>query len=270
MKTTRGGEELKLRILTANAQGRVAFIPFVPAAFPSADSFWTAFEDLNAGGADIIEIGVPFSDPVADGTVIAEASQKAIENGGSLDYIFNGLRRRVGQYSCGLVLMGYFNPFLQYGPERLARECEETGVHGLIIPDLPIDEDAEFRAILSKHGVALISLVGPNTSRERMALYAEAEGRDGFVYVVSALGTTGVRKDFQATRDSAMSTLILARTVFDDLPLALGFGISTREQFDSAQLPADAAVVGSALVRFLAQGGSAADFATQWHRSEKK
>ena len=156
--------------------------------------------------------------------------------------------------------MGYFNPFLQYGLEELACDAEKAGVHGLIVPDLPHEESGPMRAALNKHGIALIPLVGPNTSEERMALYA-AEGQ-GYVYVVSVMGITGKRSGL-APR--VAETMKRARKVFS-LPLALGFGL--REPSQLAELPAEAkpdgVVFGSALLKHLDAGESAADFLARW------
>ncbi|MCL2104781.1 MAG: tryptophan synthase subunit alpha, partial [Kiritimatiellaeota bacterium] len=165
----------------------MTLIPFITAGYPTLDAFWASLRELDDNGADIIEIGVPFSDPVADGPVIEAASQQALANGVTLDWILDGLRQRKGQYKARIVLMGYLNPFLQYGFARLAEAAAEIGVYGLIIPDLPLDEDAEYRAALRGKGIHLIPLVAPNTPLERMRRYAAVAS--GYVYVVSVLGT---------------------------------------------------------------------------------
>ena len=235
-------------------------IPFITAGYPTLDAFWGNLRELDDNGADIIEIGVPFSDPVADGPVIEAASQQALANGVTFGWILDGLRQRKGQFKAKLVLMGYLNPFLQYGFRRLAQDAADIGVYGLIIPDLPLDEDAEYRAALRGKGIHLIPLVAPNTSLERMRQYAAVAS--GYVYVISVLGTTGER---QGLPDDVQDTLHRARKAFD-LPIALGFGFSHPGQLAAIPPPdrPDAIIFGSALIRHLGEGGSAAEFMRRW------
>ena len=257
---------LEAKIREANAAGRPALIPFLTAHFPDRARFWTAFDELDAGGADIIEIGVPFSDPVADGPVVEEASRRVLEAGFHLAGLLDELAgRREGRGEprkgdAGLVLMGYLNPFLSYGLDKLARDAALAGVSGFIIPDVPFEEAAPIRAALAAEGVALIPLVGPNTSGERMAECAAAG--EGYVYVVSVMGVTGERA---ALAPQVAATMSRARRA-GKLPLALGFGLSRPEQL--ADLPPearpDAAVFGSALLRHLDEGRSAAEFLRRW------
>jgi len=235
-------------------------IPFMTAGFPTVEIFWKTLQELDENGADIIEIGVPFSDPVADGPVIEAASMKALENGVTLEGILEGLRQRKGQFKAKLVLMGYLNPFLQYGFDRLAKEAKAVGIYGFIIPDLPLDEDAPYRKQLSSCGIHLIALVAPNTSLERMKAYAEVA--TGYVYVISVLGITGVRSEFPP---DLSDTLRRARQAFR-IPLALGFGFSRPEQLDAipeADRP-DAIIFGSALIRHVSAGLPVADFMQRW------
>lgn len=251
---------LEENIRAAGAAGRTALIPFVTAGFPSRERFWDILRELDESGADVMEIGVPFSDPVADGPVVEEASQRVLAEGVSLGALLEGLKTRRGLFRAGLVLMGYTNPFLQYGWERLAAEAAAAGVHGFIVPDLPWDEAADIRALLAAHALALIPLVGPNTPKERMQLYADVS--EGYVYVVSVMGTTGERDHLPAEVPEVLSRV---REVFR-LPVALGFGLRSPEQL--AALPdavrPDAAVFGSALLRHLDRGGSPADFLRRW------
>ncbi len=252
--------KLEEKIRKAGEQGRSALIPFLTAGFPNREAFWNALSELDEHGADIIEIGVPFSDPVADGPVVEAASRRVLAEGVTLKEILAGLAKRKGQFSAGLVLMGYYNPFLQYGLEKLARDAAEAGVHGFIVPDLPHEEDAPLRTALARHNLALIPLVGPNTVRERMELYVP--GALGYVYVVSVMGVTGERRELAAT---VAGTMRRARSVFD-LPLALGFGLSRPEQLEDLPEDArpDAVVFGSALLKHLDGGGSAAEFMARW------
>lgn len=253
---------LEARIRAANAAGRPALIPFLTAHFPDRARFWAAFDELDGGGADIIEIGVPFSDPVADGPVVEEASRRVLAAGFRLGDLLAELAQRREQRagSAGLVLMGYLNPFLSHGLERLAADAAAAGISGCIIPDLPHEEAGPARAALGSRGLALIPLVGPNTGEERMALCAD--GAQGYVYVVSVMGVTGERA---ALAPRVAETVARARRAAR-LPLALGFGISRPEQL--AELPPkarpDAVVFGSALLRHLDAGGTAADFLRRW------
>lgn len=240
----------------ANAQGRVARIPFVTAGFPDIDRFFGVLSELDACGADIIEIGVPFSDPVADGPVVEDASRRALENGVNLTWLLETLKG-IQPLKVGLVLMGYYNPFLQYGLERLANDACKAGIQGCIVPDLPLEESAPLRAALSKYGLALIPLVGPNTSDERMREYAEFAS--GYVYVTSIMGTTGERQALP----EASETVCRARAIFS-VPVALGFGISDPAQIAGMQARPHAAVFGSALLRHMDGGGTVNDFMKKW------
>ena len=150
---------LEEKIRAARAAGRHALIPFVTFGFPDEKRFWPALVELDESGADIIEIGVPFSDPVADGPVVEEASRRVLSDGVCLARIMEELKLRAGVFRAGIVLMGYLNPFLQYGLEKLAVEAREAGVHGFIIPDLPYEESEDIRRIFAAQGLALIALV---------------------------------------------------------------------------------------------------------------
>lgn len=251
---------LEQKIRAANGRGRMAVVPFITAGFPDRDRFWKQFEEADLAGADIIEIGVPFSDPVADGPVVEEASRRALAAGVTLADIIADLAARRGKYRAGLVLMGYYNPFLQYGLKNLARDAAKAGVSGFIIPDLPLEEAESAREAFRDFGIALIPLVGPNTELERMRLYAEKS--DGYAYVVSIMGTTGARAKLAP---EVAQTMRRAREAFR-LPLALGFGLSEPGQLDILPDNArpDAAVMGSALLKHIDAGGSAAEFLRRW------
>jgi len=251
---------LQERIEKAVREGRTALIPFITAGFPEPERFADIVRELDASGADIIEIGVPFSDPVADGPVVEEASRKALAAGVDLRWTLKQLAglRSGSEFAAGLVLMGYYNPFLQYGLERLAQDAAQAGVQGFIVPDLPLDEDGPLRAALAPHKLDLIALVGPNTDDERMRAYAAVAS--GYVYAVSVMGTTGVRSNLPA---EAAQTVRRARAAFT-LPVALGFGIHSPEQIRAMPTPPHAVVFGSALLRHLAAGGAAKEFMTPW------
>lgn len=251
-------QSLQERIESANKAGRMARIPFITADFPTPGTFAEALRELDENGADIIEIGIPFSDPVADGPVVEEASRRVLAHGTSLSGILRSLEERAFSLRSALVLMGYYNPFLQYGLERLADDAAAVGVQGFIVPDLPLEEGEEMREILAARGMDLIALVGPNTSLERMKEYAEHS--TGYVYVVSVMGVTGARDRLPV---EAAETLARAKEAFN-LPVALGFGIQTPTQLKDMPIKPDAVVFGSALLRALDNGGTAKEFMRPW------
>lgn len=249
---------MKEKIQEAKAQGKTALVPYLPAGYPTREQFWKELEMLDASGAAVIEIGMPFSDPVADGPVVEAACLKVLEDDINLKWIFDGLRERKGQLNAGLLLMGYLNPILQHGVDRFAEDCEAAGVSGLIIADMPIDEADFIIRAMKPRGVELIPLVGLNTSKERMKLYArEAEG---FVYVVSVLGTTGQRDSLPA---EVKAKLAEVREVFD-VPVALGFGLKTPSQLEPFGDLVDAAVIGSSLISHIRDGGTSRSYMKAW------
>ncbi len=249
---------LTTRIMEALAAGRKALIPFLPGGFPDKDRFFDELEALDAGGADIIEIGVPFSDPVADGPVVEKASLQCLLDGTCLSWLLGELTRRKGRYRAGLVLMGYYNPFLQYGLDALAQDAAEAGVAGFIVPDLPLEESGPMVAALDAHGLDLIPLVGLNTPEERLAAYAN--NARGYVYFVSVLGTTGMRDSLPAEITERLKAV---RRLFD-VPVALGFGIKSPEQLTAFGDLIDGVVFGSALIAHIDAGGTAAAFMERW------
>ncbi len=246
------------KINEALAQGRKAVMPYLPAGFPTKDAFWRHIQDLDSAGADIIEIGVPFSDPVADGPVVEQAALCCLEQGVTLGWILEELAPRRSTIQAGIVLMGYINPFLQYGIPKLARVAAQAGVNGLIIADLPLEESSEIRDILQANGIALIPLVGLNSSMERLTMHAEKAS--GFVYFVSVMGTTGVR---DALPDELREALFHARQAFS-IPLALGFGLHSPAQLQGVESAVDGVVMGSALIRHLEATGNVGVFLSPW------
>ena len=251
---------LTTRIMEALSAGRKALIPFLPAGFPDKERFFAELAALDAGGADVVEIGVPFSDPVADGPVVEKASLHSLENGTTLAWLLEELRQRKGQFRAGLVLMGYYNPFYQYGLDKLARDAAAVGVAGCIVPDLPLEESGPMRKACDKAGLDLIALVGLNTSEERLAEYA-AVAR-GYVYFVSVLGTTGMRDSLPA---EVKDRLTVVRRIFK-VPVALGFGIKSPEQLTAFGDLIDGVVFGSALIAHIEAGGTAAEFMKRWQK----
>ncbi len=253
-----GKSTLQQRVEQANKAGRIARIPFITAGFPTKAQFVDILRELDAHGADVIEVGVPFSDPVADGPMVEAASRIALEQGVTLPWILEQLAGLTPRLKAGVVLMGYYNPFLQYGLERLAADVAKAGVEGFIVPDLPLGEDAPMRAALHAHSLDLIPLVGLNTSEERMREYAATAS--GYVYVVSVMGTTGGTNSMNTAVEDALERVSRVFTV----PVALGFGIQNPQQLASLRVKPQAAVFGSALLRHLEAGGTVAAFMKPW------
>lgn len=254
---------LTKRIEAARKSGRLALIPFLPAGYPNKSRFWDEIDQLDDSGADIIEIGMPFSDPVADGPVVEHASLKCLDAGVNLKWILSELAARKGRYKAGLVLMGYLNPVLQYGLDDFARDAASAGVHGVILADVPFEEGDFIRAALEPHGLALIPLVGLNTTPSRMALYGD--NAQGFAYFVSVLGTTGVRSQFDTSGlpPQVREGLTHAKAAFP-VPVALGFGLKHPDQLKELAGLVDAAVFGSALIRHIDEGGDSKGFMQVW------
>ncbi len=248
--------KLTEKIVAANKAGRVGLIPFLPAGYPNKERFFDELKELDQNGADIIEIGMPFSDPVADGPTVERASLKCLEMGVNLTWILGELKKR--HFDAGLVLMGYLNPVLQYGLEKFAQDAAKAKVSGVIIADLSIEESGPLKDALNAENISLIPLVGLNTPQKRMELYAK--DATGFAYFVSVLGTTGARA---ALPDEIKTKLSLARKVFD-IPVALGFGLKHPDQLKELDGLVDAAVFGSSLIDFIDKGGSSAGFMERW------
>lgn len=249
-------DRLESIINKANEQGRIAVIPFLTAGFPDRDNFWKILHALDESGVDIIEIGVPFSDPVADGPVIEAASRKVLYDGVTLKALLQKLQSHT--FRAGIVLMGYMNPFLQYGFETLIKDSKKSGVNGFIIPDLPYEEYGNLRTLMQKENIALIPLVGPNTSKERMRLYAKHA--QGYVYVVSVLGITGERNKISKEISDIIGQ---AKEIFN-VPVALGFGLKHPSQLDELSVQPNAAVFGSAFILHVEAGKSVEEFIAPW------
>ena len=199
-------------------------------------------------GADLIELGIPFSDPTAEGPVIQDGNLRALSGGVTTDKVFDMVRGVRQELPIPLVFMTYANVIFSYGAERFIRTAVEVGVQGMIVPDLPFEEKGEFQAICMQHGFALISMIAPTSENRIRRIAAEAEG---FLYCVSSLGVTGVRSEI-TTDIGAMVKLV--REV-SDIPCAVGFGISTPEQARSMAERSDGAIVGSAIVKLCAKYG---------------
>ena len=223
--------------------GRGGFIPFITGGDPDLATTELLLIELAAAGADIIELGVPFSDPVADGEVIQRASERALRNGVTLRDSLACVARARERIDVPIVLFSYFNPLLQFGTDRLANEAKRAGIDAVLVTDLIPEEAQSWAETLYQHDLDPIFLVAPTTSDKRLARIAQQAG--GFIYAVSRAGVTGVRDEI--TRDA--ETLVQRVRSVSDLPVAVGFGISTAEQVRAVWRFADAAVVGSAIVR---------------------
>jgi tryptophan synthase alpha chain len=233
------------------APGRAALMPYLMGGFPDVETSTSVGLAYAEAGADLIELGVPFSDPLADGPVIHAAATRALAGGATVNAILDAGARIAERVP--VVLMCYANPLLARGPERFAGELRVRGISGLIVPDLPLEEASELLAACDAHGIALVPLVAPTTSDARMvAIGATARG---FVYTVSVTGTTGERASVQA----GVSGLLTRVKEHSDVPVALGFGISSGEQAAAAAAAgADGVIVGTRLVRAVAEAADAA------------
>jgi len=229
-------------------EGGKAFIPFVTCGDPDLETTAKIVREMAANGADLIELGIPFSDPTAEGPVIQGANIRALSGGVTTDKIFDFVRELRKDVSVPLVFMTYANVVFSYGAERFIGTCRQIGIDGLILPDLPYEEKDEFLPVCRKYDVDLISLIAP-TSADRAAMIAK--DADGFIYIVSSLGVTGERA--QITTD--ISKLVSVIRENTSIPCAVGFGISTPEQAKSMSQYADGVIVGSAIVRKIAQYG---------------
>ncbi|HEX4023971.1 MAG TPA: tryptophan synthase subunit alpha [Steroidobacteraceae bacterium] len=251
--TTAGSQRPRERIVAAlrgaAKAGQPALVAYLTAGFPSRERFREHLQAV-ASAADVVEIGVPFSDPMADGVTIQRASEQALRAGVSLRWILSELES-IPPLRAPLLLMSYLNPLLAYGLPRLAQDAARAGVCGFIVPDMPFDESEDFRAAMADAALALVQMVTPVTPPERLAKVAAAS--QGFVYAVTMTGTTG-----QSTGTSAGMTDYLERVrEHASVPVCAGFGIRTREQVEALRGLVDGVVVGSALVEVLERGESA-------------
>lgn len=225
-----------------------AFIPFITCGDPDLETTAAVVRAAAANGADLIELGIPFSDPTAEGPVIQGANLRALNGGVTTDNIFDLVRDLRRDVEVPMVFMTYANVVFSYGSERFISTCREIGIDGLILPDIPYEEKEEFLPVCRRYGVDLISLIAP-TSEDRIAMIArEAEG---FLYIVSSLGVTGVRSEIKTDLGAIVET-VRQNT---DIPCAIGFGISTPEQAAKMAGISDGAIVGSAIVRLIGEHG---------------
>ena len=228
-----------------------AFIAYLMAGDPDLPASAEYILTAQKAGADLVEIGIPFSDPIAEGEVIEAASVRALKAGARLDGIFEMVMSIKDRMRVPMVFMTYYNPIFVYGGDRFFTQCAEIGVSGAIIPDMPYEEQDEVKSAAKKHGVEIITLVAP-TSKERAAKIAE--DAEGFIYLVSSMGVTGVRSEI--TTDIAPIVREIRKAA--KVPVAVGFGISTPEQAAEMSRAADGVIVGSAIVKIVGAYGHAA------------
>lgn len=237
--------KIKKAFMTPNKK---AFIAFLTAGDPDADSTVKFVLEMEKAGADLIEIGIPFSDPTAEGVVIQDANIRALKNGMTTDGVFDIVKRIREVSQIPLCFMTYCNPVFHYGYDRFFAKCEELGVDGIIIPDLPYEEKAEVEEPANAHNVALISMIAP-TSEARIHMVAKEA--KGFIYVVSSMGVTGVRSEIKTD----IASIVESVREVTDVPCAVGFGISTPEQAKNMAAISDGSIVGSAIVKIIAANG---------------
>jgi tryptophan synthase alpha chain len=221
-------------------------LPYVTIGFPTLDDTVPIVQAIERAGADVIELGVPYSDPLADGPTIHAASHRVLEAGLDMRQCIETVRRiREAGVAVPLIFMGYYNPILSYGIEHYAQDCADAGLDGMIVPDLPPEESGPVRAALAKHGLALIPMLAPTSPDERIAL--GVEGGMGFVYCVSVAGVTGVRSELPAD----LADFVGRVRRHTQLPIVVGFGVAERRHVEAIGKVADAAAVGSALINVI-------------------
>ncbi len=229
-------------------ENKKAFIPFITCGDPDLETTAKIVRAAVENGADLIELGIPFSDPTAEGPVIQGANIRALKGGVTTDKVFSLVKELRTDVTVPMVFMTYANVVFSYGAEKFISACKDIGINGLILPDLPYEEKDEFLPICKKYGVALISLIAP-TSENRIAMIAkEAEG---FIYLVSSLGVTGMRTEINTDLKSIVD--VIRQNTF--VPCAIGFGISTPEQAKAMADLSDGAIVGSAIIKIIEQYG---------------
>ena len=243
--------------------GGKAFIPFITCGDPDLETTAAVVRAAQANGADLIELGIPFSDPTAEGPVIQGANLRALRGGVTTDKVFDLVRELRKDVTVPMVFMTYANVVFSYGTERFVSACSEVGIDGIILPDVPFEEKEDFLPVCDRYGVDFISLIAP-TSQDRIAAIAR-EAR-GFIYVVSSLGVTGVRSEI--TTDIGSIVKVIRENT--KVPCAVGFGISTPEQAKKMAGVSDGAIVGSAIIKLLEKHGKdAGEYVGEYIKSMK-
>lgn len=251
--------DMKFEVLTQ--AGRIALVPFITVGYPDIDTSEELASVLLESGADILELGIPFSDPLAEGKTIQKTSFHAIQQGVTISRSLELLKKlRVHNSNEPLVFMGYLNPFLSYGLDKFARDAAKAGLDGVIVPDLPSEESGIFSKLLEKNGLYLIPLIAPTSSDRRIEQACANAG--GFIYCVSLTGVTGARTELKLEVEDFVERV----RNYTDLPLVVGFGVSTGEHIKTLSKFADGAVVGSALLDAIgtAPHGDAVDSAQKF------
>jgi len=236
-------------------QGKKGIIPFVTAGDPDLATTEQLLIELSQSGATLIELGVPFSDPMADGPVIQRASERALKHGFGLQQLLDTAARARKRIDTPIILFSYYNPLLQFGLQRIARATRDAGLDGILVTDLTPEESGEFETELRANDLNMIFLIAPTSTNERLRLVAEHAS--GFIYAVSRAGVTGARSSVSAEAEK----LVTRMRQFSTLPIAVGFGISNAEQVADVHRYADAVVVGSAIVAEMERLGNAPDLA---------
>ncbi len=225
---------------------------YFTAGYPNINDTSKIIQNLEKLGVDMIEIGLPFSDPLADGPTIQESSTAALHNGMNTELLFDQLKDIRKTVSIPLIMMGYFNPVLQYGVEAFCKKCQEIGIDGIILPDLPLDVYQEgYEAIFKKYGLINVFLITPQTSDERIRQIDEAS--DGFIYMVSSSSTTGAKSGFGDETEAYFDRINEMKL---KNPQIVGFGISNSETFNQATKKTKGAIIGSAFIKHLTQNGA--------------
>jgi len=224
---------------------------YFSAGFPNLEDTVPILKNLQASGADMVEIGLPFSDPLADGPTIQESSTKALQNGMTTQKLFDQLQGIREHIDIPLVLMGYFNPMMQYGIQKFCEQCEAIGIDGLIIPDLPVDVyHEEYKSLFEKHGLYNMFLITPQTSDERIRYIDDVS--NGFIYMVSSAAVTGAQSSFGATQAEYFKRVADMNLKTETI---VGFGISNADTYQTATAHSRGAIIGSAFIKFLEKEG---------------
>ena len=230
------------------SNGQKALIAFITGGDPDIETTESLILAMEDAGVDIIEIGIPFSDPVAEGEVIQEADARALAGGCTVDKLFGMVKKLREKSDIPLLFMTYANPVYSYGKERFMKNCMESGIDGIIIPDVPFEEKGEFEDECNRYDIRLISLVAPTSGERAERIAAEAKG---FLYCVSSLGVTGVRSNINMN----IAALIESIKKVSSIPCAIGFGVSTAEQARDMAAISDGVIIGSAIVKLVAEFG---------------
>ncbi|MGN0405449.1 MAG: tryptophan synthase subunit alpha [Bariatricus sp.] len=229
-------------------KNKKAFIPFITGGDPTLDVTKKLLVAMQEAGADLIEVGIPFSDPIAEGPVIQEADERALKGGCTTDKLFDAMKEIKDEMQVPRVFMTYVNAIYSYGKKRFMERCVECGMVGVIVPDMPYEEKGELEDVCHEYGIELISLIAPTSDNRIQMIAREAEG---FLYCVSSLGVTGVRNEIKTD----IGAMIKKVKEVADIPCAVGFGIATPEQAKDMAAVADGVIVGSAIVKIVAKYG---------------